>query len=153
MIIDDKLMKFVVFQKRATEEVREKCKKLNYTEEYIEEIIEYLTENGYLNDKKYVEKYISNVMRLKSSSIYELKIGLLKKGVNEDIIEEYINLNREEILDYEYESAKKVLVKKMRQINDIDKVKKYMMSRGYSYDSIKEGIDNYQKLEDNDSRN
>ena len=149
MIIDDKLMKFVVFQKRTVYEVQQKCLKLGYAEELIDEIVDYLKENDYLNDKRYVEKYIKNIMRLKVSSIYEMKIGLLKKGVLEDDILEYISSNKEELIDFEYESAKKSVIKKMRQVNDIEKVKKYLAAKGYSYDSIHEGIDNFNNLADN----
>ena len=149
MIIDDKLMKFVVFQKRTIFEVRQKCIKLDYTEDYIDEIIDYLEENDYLNDRKYVEKYIKNIMRLKLSSIYEMKVGLLKKGVAEEYVSDYIRKNIEELTDFEYESAKKLIYKKAMQVNDIDKVKKYMISKGYSYDSINEGIDNFNNLKDN----
>ncbi|MBQ9280170.1 MAG: regulatory protein RecX [Clostridia bacterium] len=149
MIIDDKLMKFVVFQKRTVYEVRQKCLKLGYAEEYIDEIIDYLEENEYLNDKKFVEKYIKNIMRLKISSIYEMKVGLLKKGVPEDYISDYINSNQEELIDFEYESAKKLVQKKTRQVEELEKIKKYMLSKGYSYDSINEGIDNFNNLKDN----
>lgn len=152
MIIDDKLMKYVVFQKRTVAEVRGKCNKLGYTEEYTDEIIAYLQENAYLNDEKYVEKYIQNVMRLKPASIYEMKIGLLKKGVKDEIIERYMNTNYEELLDFEYESAKKTVLKKYKQVEDFEKVKNYLKSKGYSYDSIKEGIDNCNHLIDNSNR-
>ena len=152
MIIDDKLMKYVVFQKRTVFEVRQKCIKLDYTEDYIDEIIDYLEENDYLNDKKYVEKYIKNIMRLKSCSMYEIKVSLLKKGVAEEYISDYMNQNIEELTDFEYESAKKLIYKKAIQVQDIDKVKKYMISKGYSFDSINEGIDNFNNLKDNNSR-
>ena len=69
MILEDKLVKYVVFKKRTVNEVRQKCKTLKYEEETIEEIIEYLIENGYLNDENYVERYIQNVMKLKNCSI------------------------------------------------------------------------------------
>ena len=57
MILDDKLVSYVLYKKRTISEVREKCRKLGFTEEYIDEIIEYLVENGYLDDEKYVMKY------------------------------------------------------------------------------------------------
>ena len=152
MIIDDKLMKYVVFQKRTVTEVRRKCSQLGYTEEYTDEIIDYLQENTYLNDEKYVEKYIQNVMRLKLASMNEMKIGLLKKGVAESYIDTYINQNREKLMDFEYESAKKLILKKCKQTDEIEKIKRYMLSKGYSYDSIKEGIDNFYHLNDNSNR-
>lgn len=141
MIVDDKLMKYVIFKRRTEKEVRQKCQKLQYTEEYTEEIIEYLTENNYINDKIYVEKYIQNTIRLKSSSIYEMKIDLLRRGIKEDYIEEYTYNNEEELEEYERESAQK-LAKKKSANSEIEKIKKYLMGKGYKYDSISQAIDN-----------
>ena len=101
MIIDDKLMKYVIFKKRTEKEVRQKCQKLQYTEDYIDEVIEYLMGNSYINDKVYVEKYIQNIMRLKTSSIFEMKMDLLRRGVEEDYIEDYISKNLEDLEDFE----------------------------------------------------
>lgn len=149
MIIDDKLMKYVIFKKRTEKEVRKKCENLEYTSEYIEEIIEYLSENLYINDKKYVEKYIQNVMRLKNASIYEIKIDLIKRGVPEEYIEEYINNNIDELEEFEKQSAVKLVNKKIKGA-EIDKVKRYLISKGYSYGSISNAIDNLKELQDND---
>ena len=62
MILDDKLVSYVLYKKRTISEVREKCRKLGFTEEYVDEIIEYLVENGYLDDEKYVMKYILEII-------------------------------------------------------------------------------------------
>lgn len=148
MIVDDKLMKYVIFKKRTEKEVRQKCQKLQYTEEYIEEIIEYLTENNYINDKIYVEKYIQNTIRLKTSSIYEMKIDLLRRGVSEDYIESYLNQNLIELEEYEQESAIK-LAKKKSASAEIEKIKKYLTAKGYKYDSISLAIDNLKEMKDN----
>ena len=148
MIVDDKIMKYVIFKRRTEKEVRQKCQKLQYTEEYIEEIIDYLTENNYINDKIYVEKYIQNTMRLKTSSIYEIKIDLLRRGVDESYIENYINKNIIEIEEYEQESALKLAKKKIGSV-EIEKVKKYLLSKGYKYDSVSLAIDNLKEMKDN----
>ena len=149
MIIDDKLMKYVVFKKRTEEEVRQKCKRLEYTEDYIDEIIEYLTENEYINDKIYVEKYINSLMKLKKASIYEIKIDLLRRGVNEKYIEDYIGNNQEILIDFELESARKIVAKKLQLGEDVEKIKKHLMGKRYSYSTISEAIDNLDNLTDN----
>lgn len=148
MIIDDKLMKYVVFKKRTESEIRLKCKMLEYTEEYTEQIIEYLKENEYINDIKYVDKYINNIMKLKKSSIFEMKMDLLKRGIKEEYIEEYMNNHEEELSEFELISAKKIVEKK-KQLDELEKVKKYLRNKGYSYNSITQAIDNFSNLEDN----
>ncbi len=148
MIIDDKLMKYVIFKKRTEKEVRQKCQKLQYTEEYTDDVIEYLIENNYINDKVYVEKYIQNVIRLKNSSIFEMKMDLLRRGVSEDYVDNYISENFEELMEFENQSAIKLANKKYFN-TEIEKVKKYLISKGYKYDSVSLAIDNLNEMTDN----
>ena len=148
MIIDDKLMKYVVFKKRTEKEVRQKCERLEYTEEYIDEVIEYLLENKYIDDVIYVEKHIKNIMALKNSSVYEMRIDLLKRGVPQEYIDAYMNTHMEELNDFENESARKLAIKKLKSM-EIEKVKRHLMSKGYSYANISDAIDNLELLNDN----
>ena len=93
MIIDNKLMKYVIFKRRTENEIRKKCKMLDYTDEYTDDIIDYLKEADYINDDLYVQKYIQNAIRLKNSSIFELKMDLIRRGIDEDLFEKYIDDN------------------------------------------------------------
>ena len=145
MIIEDKLMKFVLFKKRTENEVREKCKILKYNDELIEEIIDYLKENNYINDEIYVEKYIQNVMRLKNCSVNEIKIDLLRRGVDEGIIDKYIN---DEVYEFEEKSAEILAIKKIKTM-EIQKLKKYLLNKGFSYNNVSKAIDNLTNLDDN----
>ena len=141
MFIDDKLMRYVVFKKRTEMEIRQKCKRLEYNEEYIEEIIQYLSENEYIDDVKYVEKYINNILKLKKSSIFEMKMDLLRRGIKENYIDDYVESHQEELEKFEKDSAKQIVRKKM-QNTEIEKIKRYLKGKGYSYSSISEAIDN-----------
>lgn len=145
MIVEDKLMKYVVFKKRTENEVKNKCKMLKYDDEQTDEIIEYLKENGYINDENYVDRYIKNVLRLKECSIKEIKIDLIKRGVDEDLIEKYIT---EEVEEFEENSAKNLARKKLKTM-ELDKVKRYLLNKGFTYSSISKAIDNLGDLEDN----
>lgn len=146
MILDDKLMKYVLFKRRTTKEVREKCKTLGFTEEYINEIIEYLEENGYLDDEKYVMKYILNVIKLKKKSIQEIRFDLIRRGIEERIIEKYIT---EDLRVFELKSAIELAKKKYKDCNDILKVKKYLAAKGYSREVINKAIDSLGEISNN----
>lgn len=145
MILDDKLMKYVLFKKRTVEEVKRKCKTLKYEEENIDEIIEYLKENEYLNDEKYVIKYIQNIMRLKNCSINEIKIDLLKRGIDDFFIEKYID---EELEEFEKKSAIILAEKKIKTM-EVEKLKRYLLNKGFSYTNATKAIDNLKNIDDN----
>ena len=145
MILDDKLMKYVLFQKRTVQEVKLKCQSLGFTEEYIEEIIAYLIENGYLDDDLYTMKYILNVMKLKKKSIQEIRFDLLRRGINESIIEKYIT---KELKEYEIKVAIELAKKKYKACEDFLKVKKYLAGKGYSREVINKVIDSLKEISD-----
>lgn len=144
MILDDKLMKYVLFSRRTTAEVREKCKTLNFDEEYIEEVLEYLQENGYLDDDLYVSKYMKNVKKLKKKSVQEIRFDLLRRGIEESIIEKYID---EELRVYEYMCAIELAKKKYIENKDMLKTKKYLAGKGYPSEVIRRATDWLKKLE------
>ena len=145
MILDDKLMKYVLFKKRTENEVKQKCKTLKFEDDYIEKILEYLKENDYINDEKYIEKYIQNVMRLKNCSINEIKIDLLKRGIDDFFIEKNIT---EELEDFEMKSVIILAEKKIKTM-DVEKLKRYLLNKGFSYSNVSKAIDNLKNIEDN----
>jgi len=134
MIIDDKLMNYVLYKMRTESEVRQKCKILKLDEEYVEEAVEYLKEANYINDEIYAKKYIENIMRLKHCSQNEIKIDLLKRGIDQNTIENY--LYTEETLEFEEESAKYLINKKISLGEEPLKIKKYMINKGYDFSLI-----------------
>ena len=146
MIIDSKLMKYVLFKKRTEHEVREKCKTLNYTSEYIDEIIDYLKEAEYINDEIYITKYISNLLKLKKSSVAEVKLDLMKRGIDFDRVDSDLI---ESLYEHEKESAIYLASKKYKSGDTIEKIKRYLNGKGYTYSNISNAIDNLEILDDN----
>ncbi len=146
MIVDDKLMKYVLFKKRTRKEVKEKCRILNYEEDYTEDVLNYLEENDYINDEVYTQKYLADVKKLKTVSITEIKQDLLRRGVEESIIEKYLN---EDLQEFELQNAMKLIQKKSRTM-EIPKIKRFLQNKGYSYDIIRKAIDNCSEIEDNE---
>ena len=147
MIVDDKIVTYVLYKMRTVAETRKKCQMLKFEESYIEDVIDYLIEAGYLNDDTYAKKYVENVMRLKNMSSNGIKIDLLRKGISEDIIDKYIDTD--EVREYEEESAIILAQKKYKTTPDILKIKKFLLGKGFGYDAVSKSIDNLPKLDDN----
>ena len=102
----------------------------------LENVIEELKENKYIDDSIYIEKAVSEFQRLKNLSIKELEYKLLSKGINKQYIENYISKNKEELLKYEINSAKNIFLKK-QAIMEKEEIIKYLNRKGYLSSSIK----------------
>lgn len=147
MIIDDKLMKYVLFKKRTENEVRKKCLNLNYEENYIAQVIEYLKEAEYINDKKYIEKYINEIIKLKHMSIAQIRNDLKKRGIDSDLVDDLVS--GDIINEFEASSAEYLLAKKVRSGEEIEKAKRFLLNKGYSYSNVSKAIDNLENIADN----
>ncbi len=129
-----KVMKYIVYKKRTESEIRKKfCHTIE--ENMLDDIIEYLKEAGYINDKEYLQKIVKEYMTLKQMSIREMKNKIYAKGIYVDDIEEYIENNKEELEEYELNSAKKLASKKKGL--EPEKLKAYLINKGYDSETVR----------------
>ena len=129
-----KVMSYILYKKRTEYEVRKKFASV-IDEDMLDDIIEYVKEAGYINDKEYVKKLFNEYMNLKSMSVREMKNKVYAKGVYIDDIEEYINDNRETLEEYELQSVKNIIDKKKRTMEP-QKLMAYLINRGFDPDII-----------------
>ena len=130
-----KVLKFVLYKKRTENEVREKFAQ-EIEENKLEDIIEILKENHYIDDKEYIERSVKEFKALKNLSIKEIHYKLQQKKVDRNALEEYIYENREDLLVFEIQSAKNILQKRIKSLEDKDAAKKYLYQKGYMSESI-----------------
>ena len=129
-----KVLKYVLYKKRTEEEVRQKF--AENAGKNLENVIEYLKENDYINDNRYIEKEVNEIILLKNMSMKELQYKLLSKGLSKSIIEEYIYQNKEKLNEYELESAKKLFIKKQNVMNE-EEIYIYLRKKGYMEETIR----------------
>ena len=129
-----KVLKYIIYKKRSEQEIRNKFAK-TIDENMLEDIIEYLKEANYINDKEFIEKTINNFKILKNLSIKEMKYKLMAKGLNKDDVEDYFYENKEELEEYETKSASNIIYKKSDSMEQ-DEIKQYLLKKGYKRESI-----------------
>lgn len=124
-----KVFKYITYKKRTEQEVRNKFKG-QIEEQMLEDIIEYFKEAKYLDDYEFVEKQVREYMNLKTMSITEIKYKLLTKGIDKNIIENYISKNEEELEEYEKKCIEKIKLKKAGTMEE-QELKQYLYRKGY----------------------
>lgn len=140
-----KVLKYVLYKKRTKQEVKNKF--YNTIEsEMLEEIIENLEENGYIDDNNYIVRAVNEFKALNNLSIKEIKYKLYSKGVPNSIIENYIANNAEELLNYELDSAKNIAIKKELLMEE-QEISKLLLKKGYLSESVKYALSQINKKE------
>lgn len=136
-----KVLKYILYKKRTESEIRTKFSK-EIEENLLEDIIEYLKEAKYIDDGQYIEKTINNFMILKNLSIKEIQYKLISKGLNKNLIEDYIYNENEELNNYEIKSAKNIIYKKSNTM-ELEDIKVYLIKKGYKIENINSAIEQY----------
>ena len=136
-----KVLKYILYKKRSEYEIRQKFSKI-MQEELLNDVIDYLKEAKYIDDKEYINKTVNNLKTLKNLSIKEIKYKLISKGLAKNDIEDYIYENKDELEEYEKKSAQNIVSKKIVSI-DIEEIKKYLQKKGYKQENINEAMEEY----------
>lgn len=133
-----KILRYILYKKRSENEVRTKFEK-SIEENLLEDIIEYLKEAKYIDDKEYIRKTINNFIALKNLSKREIQYKLLSKGLKKEDIEDYFYENKEELEEYEIKSAENIIYKKSTSMEQ-EEIKQYLLKKGYKSENINKAL-------------
>lgn len=121
-------------------EVRLKLKENGFAEDVIDEVLDILEKEEYLNDKVYCEIFIEDKKKLNGYGKNKIKSLLIQKGISKNIFEYFLN---EFEYDEEFDNALKMGIKKLELLsNEEDNFKKkqkiinYLTYRGFGFDVI-----------------
>ena len=140
-----KVLKYILYKKRSKQEVKNKFSSV-ISNEMLEEIMDELEENGYINDNSYIERAIAEFIALNNLSLKEVKYKLMAKGISSSLIEDYISENEEKMQEYEINSAKNIIIKKQNQMTD-EEIMTHLLKKGYKTSNIRNAI---KKIDDDE---
>ena len=88
-----------------------------------------------MNDNDYINRAVQEYINLKNLSIKEIIYKLQNKGIDKELLEEYIDNNKDELEEYEKNSAKNLYNKKIGTMDEFE-IKQYLIKKGYRQESI-----------------
>ena len=134
-----KVLIYIMYKKRTEQEVRRKFSNIE-VEDLLDDVIEDLKENGYINDDSYIERAVSEFVNLNNLSLKELKYKLMNKGLKKDLIEDYFYNHSEELEQYEINSAKNIILKK-RNNSEEQEIIEHLLKKGYKIDLVRRAME------------
>lgn len=130
---------FLAYKPRSKKDLVKKLKQKKLSDKIIEDIIELLEKQKYLDDKIYAKNYLEDKLNSKPIGKRLAKLKLFEKGIDKELIETTINENYSE--DKEFELAQKLMKKYEKKIKFKDKADKknkcyrYLISKGFDYET------------------
>ncbi|ERI90158.1 regulatory protein RecX [Clostridiales bacterium oral taxon 876 str. F0540] len=125
---------------KTEKQVYDKLIQKEYEEAYVEKVIEFLKNYNLINDREYAKLYINDKIKLQGRN--KIKYDLIKKGIEEHIIEDMLENSDKHISE---SAALSIAEKKYRSLsrseNDQKKIYKklgeFMLRKGYSWGEVK----------------
>jgi regulatory protein len=143
----DKSLNFLSRSMKTKKQVEDYLKKKGYTQPVCDYVLEKLKDYKFVDDFEYSKSYINYKSKYKGKKLLELE--LKQKGADKEDIEKALN-----DMGDETESAKNVLNKyiKNKEFNkeNLYKAFKYLLSKGFEYETAKTAISslNGEEIED-----
>ena len=128
-----------------------KLYKKGYSNSVIDKVVNKLKENNLMNDIVYAEIYAANLAKIKLMGIRKIILKLKSKGINENqafiIAKKAISANggEEEIIK-KYIKKNLLLINRLLEKNQIDKIKLKLYNNGFTRLLIDKTIGNLVKL-------
>lgn len=134
-----KAQAYCAYQDRCSSEVMQKLRDWGVDQLRIPKILESLTEDKFLDDRRYAESFVSSKFRLKhwgrNKIVYELRL----KKIPSDLISQAM----ESIDENEYSATLQTLIsKKTKEVKDSDafrkkqKIARYLISKGFESELV-----------------
>lgn len=136
--------RYTIFEMR-TKLLRVVAMRKLFKEEDIEAVIARLIELNYLNDKRYLEDYVSDRVKFKPRGLFLLKRELKFKGIPENMIDAHFS----EVSVDEDNVAHELLLKQAKKWEKYDQNKQkmrayyFLYSKGFARDTIYKAVDMY----------
>jgi len=139
-------IRYLSFRPRSEKEIRDYLKKKNANEKTIGLIVEKLKEYKFLDDAEFARRFIEQRIKIKPKAWRIIKLELIRKGISKEIIETIILEDQAPEIN-DGETALKLAEKRIERLKNeprqkqYEKMFRYLASKGYNYDIIKEVVD------------
>ena len=141
----EKAMRYCSFQERCQLDITNRFIAWNVEKENWDKILDYLIEEDFLNESRYVEAFVRGKFIIKNWGKNKIKMGLMAKRVFDE--NQFNIVVAAEIEDEDYHQTINVLIEKKNLLiteeDDFkrkDKLYRYMLNKGYESELVVEAL-------------
>lgn len=134
-----KILHYCDYQDRCKKEIFTKLGTFELAEDDYDFIVDFLNDEGYMNDERYCRSYVKSKLNLKKWGVNKIKLSLIAKGIDRAIIDAVVS-------EIDEDSYREELVKLLenKKIDESDPYKRkaklirYAVGKGYSLSMVME---------------
>ena len=130
----DKMAKYCAYQERCVKDVRDKLKTFDIPEEEKSKILDYLLDNRFVNDERFVKNFVRGKVNQSGWGMNKIRFHLMQKGIDKELIDEVLGQTDEAVYRQRLIDILKTKSKTVKAENDFEKKRKlaaYAMQKGF----------------------
>ena len=143
--IKQKAFRLLGRRQHSSSELRRKLWNKDYEQKLIDEVIEDLSKNGYIDDTEFIRVFMAEKSKTKNWSRKRIKSELIKRGLDSKLIDKILS---EQYSESDFDNASTVAKKKVEVLTKRNLEKKdlrtklstYLFSKGFDYELIKDVV-------------
>ncbi|MGN1098060.1 MAG: regulatory protein RecX [Clostridia bacterium] len=133
----ERAIKIVALKDRTEKELRDKLAEKGYSDEEIDDAVEFMKSYNYINDESYAEKYVADGINLRGHGPRRIKTELLRRGISRDIAEAALeNIEAEPRERLEEIMERRFAAADLGNPKERNRIFGYFARRGYSSHDI-----------------
>lgn len=144
-------LRYLSYRMRTTEEMRDYLKKKALEQEYIEDIIQRLTEQNLLDDQQYANMYVTSKICATTKGPRYIHAELVKKGIPKHMIDQAL---QQYTYTLQLQHATNIVDKRLKRKNrhsfqkKLTQAKAYLQRNGFSAEVIADALSAFQDHHD-----
>ena len=136
----EKALRLLEFRNHSSGELKRKLTIAGASDEDASKVIEFLKEYNLINDRDYAKRLALDLKNLKKYGERRIRSELKSRGIITEYIEEAIG----ELPEFDEEELIRLVDKRLKgdfEKKNKDKLLRYFLNRGYTFDEIKRAIE------------
>lgn len=130
----EKAMDYLARGMKTVKQVTDYLYKKGYAPQVVHYVVDKLIDYRYLNDDAYARAFVEQNGKTKGNR--RLSMELQQKGISRVRAEEFASLPKDVLEDNAQALAKKYMRNKPNDVKTLQKLQRYLLSRGYDYDTV-----------------
>src|SRR5699024_8866913 len=131
-------LRYLTYRQRSEKEIFDKLNSKEYPDKLIYQAIDYLKSKGYINDREFARSFLQDKTNINKYGPIKIKNQLKLKGISNTIIDEIVDMDR----DDEYQMSLELASKRISRYKNEErsaiyrKLGGYLQRRGFSYEVV-----------------
>ena len=141
----EKCVDYLSKSMKTTKQIRDYLRKKGFSKEVEEIVVQKLKNYRYVDDDLYTQLYTEQNSKFKGSR--RIKSELLQKGIHKELIDS-VEVEADTQRQTADALAQKYMKGKDRDVKTLQKLQRFLVYRGFDYDTVGQIISRYRKDED-----